>query len=245
MHRAGVIADGYAGASPQADQLVEVGLPGQVDRLGYGLPDGLGQRSLRGGTNDHRGQAAFQQHCREFGEARRWPALDRPVRRTAGGEQCVRDGQGEVADVGVAPGQVGRRAQLDASLAELAELAVNIVQPVAVRIAVGQRAAVCDARPLRAAAVRQKLEVAAGSAGGLEVVGAVELALGEPPPEPEQPGEVPPFGALIDPDVVEPGRAGQPGCVGRGRQEGDVGAGMMAADRLEWAERQDDVAQGA
>jgi hypothetical protein len=50
-----------------------------------------------------------------------------------------------VADIGVAPGQVGRRAQFDASLSELTELAVQIVQPVAVRIAVRECAAVCDA----------------------------------------------------------------------------------------------------
>jgi hypothetical protein len=32
-----------------------------------------------------------------------------------------------VADIGFAPGQVGRRAQFDAGLTELTELAVNVV----------------------------------------------------------------------------------------------------------------------
>ena len=150
------------------------------------------------------------------------PTLHRPVRRTPGDQQREMLGQGEAGDVGVAPGQIDRLAPVDAGLAKLAELAVDVVRPVAVRIAVGQRAAMGDARPDRPVAPRQELEVAAGAAGGLQVVGAVEPPVDQPAPQPEPSCQVPPFGALVDPDSVEPGRPRQPVGKRRGGQQRDV-----------------------
>ncbi len=79
-------------------------------------------------------------------------------------------------------------------LAKLAELPVDIVQSVAVGIAVGQRAAMGDTRPFRAPAGQEKLEIMARAAGGLQVVDPVEPAVDQPPPQPQPAGEVPPVG---------------------------------------------------
>ena len=145
----------------------------------------------------------------------------------------------------MAPGQVDGFATVDTGLAKLAELAVDVVRPVSVRVAIGQCAAIGDARPVGTVLVRKQMEVAVGPGGGLEVVGAVEPRLDQPPPQPPPAGQIPPLGALVDPDGVEPGRPRQPVRERGGGQQGDMGAGMVAADRGERAERQDDVAEGA
>src|ERR1700733_13543142 len=89
------------------------------------------------------------------------------------------------------------------------------------------------------------MEVSIGASGGLEVVGAVELPLDQPPPQPQPTGQIPPLGALVDPDGVEPWRPGQPIGEGRGGQQGDIRACVVATDRGERAKRQDNVAEGA
>src|SRR6478609_1111836 len=95
------------------------------------------------------------------------PTFDQPMRRTSRYKEREAVGQGEAGEVTLAPGEVDRFLPVDAGLAKLTELSINVMQPVPLRIAIRQRAAVRDAGPLGATVVRQQLEIAAGAGGGL------------------------------------------------------------------------------
>ena len=148
--------------------------------------------------------------------------------------------------IGVAPGQVDGFATVDTGLAKLAELAVDVVQ------------SGCGSDRDRAARSHGRCRTsragscaAADGSSGWSGRRSAGRRRGRTAPSisrrrsRSQPDRSHHSGRSSIQMVVEPGRLRQPVREGGGGQQGDVGAGMVAADRGERAERQDDVAEGA
>ena len=112
--------------------------------------DLLGERGFLAGAENDRRDAACQQAGGKGGVVACGPALDRAVGGAAGDQQGETVRQCEAGEIGAGPGKVGRQGFSDAGGAELAELAVKVVQAVAVRVAVGMRGAERDAGPFGA-----------------------------------------------------------------------------------------------
>ena len=167
--------------------LGEVGSAGQVDpHLGIARASGCsGAVPTTTGVRPR-----SRQHARQVrGSASVGQRLTGRCGELPGTSSAKSLGQGEAGDVAVAPGQIGGLTPVDAGLAKLAELAVDVVQS-GCGSGRGPGSAQPWAMPDQSGRSRrrQQLEVAAGAAGGLQVVSPVEPAVDQPPPQPEPAG---------------------------------------------------------
>ena len=97
VHRPGVVAHGERRARGDAAEVEQARLPGEVERLGPGPADRVGERLLLRRAGDDGAQAAPVQEVREQAEAVGGPALRRAVRGGARHEQGVGSGQARAA----------------------------------------------------------------------------------------------------------------------------------------------------
>ena len=128
-------------------------------------------------------------------------------------------------------------------LAQLSLLPFGIMQEIAPRITVRQRAAKRDARPFGPLLGRKQPEIARRPGRGLQVVDPVELSVGKHAAQPPCRPQIPPGRSWVHQNVVEIGKGPQPAGKPGAGQHTDPGRRMMLADRGKSGERQDDVAK--
>src|SRR6185312_12423779 len=102
-----------------------------------------------------------------------------------------------------------------------------------------------DARPERTLAGAHQMEIPACPPRGLKIIDASEIRLAQALAQaPQRPG-IGKAGALIDPDTIEIRRGPRQFDEGRRRQQGDLGALVMRADRRRRPHRLDEIAERA
>src|SRR5579862_3623207 len=104
---------------------------------------------------------------------------------------------------------------------------------VAIRVAVGMRAARRDAGPFRHRSKTEQAEIMRRPARSLQVIDTAETWRGQRPEQPIHAQYVPPLRPVVDQNPVEPWRSAHPAGERRGREQRDAGVAMKRADGRE------------
>ena len=247
MHRAGIVADRARRAARQADN-VEIGCRAtEIEAIGDALVNRGDGVTLRRAADQHRLDAARLKLRRQLREHRFRPTFFRPLRRGARHQQHIRRAQMEAVGIRLHPAQVGWRHLGDTGQCELFFLALDRMEKIAARIAMSVGGAARDARPFRrfAEGRRHQAVIETGPVGCLQVIDTVELSTLEPARQSDPAANIQGPGAVIGPDRVEITASLRQFDECGNRQQGDLGLGMVTADRGEGPHGKREIPQRA